>query len=120
MPPGMGLRRHLVIVLAVISVSHPVFAQSGRLNLTVAPDLLVPPAQQQSGGSGMHPVAKGALIGGAVGAAFVGAVGLWYCTIGPNEVGECERPRWLWKGLAMYGGAGAGIGALIGAMVDRR
>jgi hypothetical protein len=68
----------------------------------------------------MHPAAKGALIGGAAGAAFVGAVGLWYCTVGPNEVGECENPRWLWKGLALYGGAGAGIGALIGAIVDRR
>jgi hypothetical protein len=67
----------------------------------------------------MHPVAKGALIGGLAGAAFVGAVGLWYCTIGPSEAGECENARW-WKGLAMYGGAGAGIGALIGAIVDRR
>jgi len=116
----MRLLRHLIIALAIVSVSHPVSAQNRRLNLTVAPELLVPAAPQQPGGSGMHPVAKGALIGGAVGAAFVGAVGLWYCTIGPNEVGECESPRWLWKGLAIYGGAGAGIGALIGAIVDRR
>jgi hypothetical protein len=116
----MRLGRNLIISLAIASVSQPAFAQHGRLNLFVAPELLVPPVQQQSAGGGMHPVAKGALIGAAAGAAFVGAVGLWYCTVGPNEVGECDNPRWLWQGLAIYGGAGAGIGALIGAIVDRR
>jgi hypothetical protein len=133
MPLSMPSIRRLIIWLVIIGVSHPVFAQSttdalpradarpaARLNLTVPPEQLIPPPSQQPVSAAMHPVAKGALIGGLAGAAFVGAVGLWYCTVGPSEVGECESPRWIWKGLAMYGGAGAGIGALIGAMVDRR
>jgi hypothetical protein len=115
----MRFLRQLIIVFVVFAISQPVFAQC-RLNLTVPPEQLVPPASQQPVSAAMHPAAKGALIGAAAGAAFVGAVGLWYCTIGPNEVGECENPRWLWKGLAIYGTAGAGIGALIGAIVDRR
>jgi hypothetical protein len=97
-----------------------VCAQGTRLNLTVAPELLVPPAQRQPVSAAMHPAAKGALIGGAAGAAFVGAVGLWYCTIGPSEEGECDSPRPFWKGLMLWGGAGAGVGALIGAIVDSR
>jgi hypothetical protein len=64
----------------------------------------------------MHPAAKGALIGGAIGAGTFGAIGLWYCTIGPHEVGECGPREWLGQGLLVYGGAGAAIGALIGAL----
>jgi len=124
MPWGMRLFRFVIIcILAATAANQPLAAQTApprRLSLTVAPELLVPTAPRQPVSAAMHPAAKGALIGGAAGAAFVGAVGLWYCTIGPNEVGECENPRWFWKGLALYGGAGAGIGALIGAIVDRR
>jgi|SRR5688572_12322212 hypothetical protein len=64
----------------------------------------------------MHPAAKGALIGAAAGAGTWGAIGLWYCTIGPHEVGECGPREWLGQGLLVYGGVGAAIGALIGAL----
>ena len=120
MASGMRLGRSLLICLVVIAIGHSAYAQSGRLNLAVPPQLLIPPASQKPVSAALHPVGKGALIGGAAGVAFVGAVGLWYCTIGPSEEGECENPRWVWKGLLMYGGAGAGIGALIAAIVDRR
>jgi hypothetical protein len=67
----------------------------------------------------MHPAVKGAIIGGAIGAGTFGAIGLWYCTIGPHEVGECGPRQWLGQGLLVYGGAGAAIGALIGAIKAR-
>ena len=68
----------------------------------------------------MHPAAKGALIGGAAGAGFWGAIAVWYCTIGPSEVGECENSgQWL-KGLAAWGAGGAAVGALIGAIAGGR
>jgi hypothetical protein len=63
----------------------------------------------------MHPVAKGAIIGAVAGAGTMGAFGLWYCTIGPSETGDCTGDHWV-RGLPLYVGIGAGIGALIGAL----
>jgi hypothetical protein len=63
----------------------------------------------------LQPAAKGALIGAAIGAGAWGGIGLWYCTIGPHEVGECGVEQWV-PGFLVWGSIGAGIGALIGAM----
>ena len=68
----------------------------------------------------MHPAAKGAIIGGAAGVGFWGAIAVWYCTIGPHEVGECENAGQWARGMAVYGAAGAAIGAVIGAIAGRR
>ena len=133
MRSGMAVLRILIGSL-VVSVSWPAAAQSIQpvahvafsiarppLNLTVpAEQLIPPPAARMPVSAAMHPVAKGALIGGAAGAGFWGAIAIWYCTIGPNEAGECDNSgQWL-KGIAAYGGAGAAVGALIGAIAGRR
>jgi hypothetical protein len=63
----------------------------------------------------MHPAAKGAIIGGAAGAGTWLAIGVWYCTIGPHEAGECgSSSTWL-QGIPLFAAIGAGVGALIGA-----
>jgi hypothetical protein len=130
----MAVLRSVLIAFLIVSVSWPAAAQSiqpavstplglaaPRLNLTVPAEQLIPPqSTTMPTGAALHPAAKGALIGGAVGAGFWGAIAIWYCTIGPSEVGECENTgQWL-KGVAAYGAAGAAVGALIGAIAGRR
>jgi hypothetical protein len=112
----MSTRRHLIIsaLIAVLFVPQAHAQASGspfRIDTSKYVLQQAPPVAAQ-----MHPVAKGALIGGAIGAGTFGAIGLWYCTIGPHEVGECGPREWLGQGLLVYGGVGAAIGALIGAL----
>jgi hypothetical protein len=108
----MSTIRHLIISALIASFfitpahaqapSSPFRIDTSRFTLQQTP----PVAAQ------MHPAAKGAIIG----AGTYGAIGLWYCTIGPHEVGECGPREWLGQGILLYGGIGAAIGALIGAM----
>jgi hypothetical protein len=112
----MSTIRHLIISAFVATVFTPAaYAQAPASPFRIDPTKFTlqqtPPVAAQ-----MHPAAKGALIGGAIGAGAFGAIGLWYCTIGPHEVGECGPREWLGQGLLVYGGAGAAIGALIGAL----
>ena len=112
----MSTIRHLIIsVLITVLLVPSAYAQAPaspfRIDTTKFRLQQTPPVAAQ-----MHPAAKGALIGGAIGAGTFGAIGLWYCTIGPNEVGECGPREWLGQGLLLYGGIGAAIGALIGAL----
>ena len=121
MHPGMGALRLILVAFLVLTVSWPAAAQSTRLNLTVRAEQLIPPqAPRMPVSAAMHPAAKGALIGGAAGAGLWSAIAVWYCTIGPSEVGECDTAgQWL-KGAAVYGAAGAAVGAVIGAIAGRR
>ena len=112
----MSIIRHLIIGALIVTLFTPAAAAQApsspfRIDLTKFTLQQTPPVAAQ-----MHPVAKGALIGGAIGAGTFGAIGLWYCTIGPHEVGECGPREWLGQGLLVYGGVGAAIGALIGAL----
>ena len=112
----MGTIRHLVIAALISAFVPAAHAQQPASPFRIDTTKLVlqqaaPPLAAQ-----MHPAAKGALIGGAIGAGTLGAIGLWYCTIGPHEVGECGPREWLGQGLLVYGGVGAAIGALIGAL----
>ena len=112
----MSTIRHLIISgLITLFVIPSAYAQAPaspfRIDTTKFTLQQTPPVAAQ-----MHPAAKGALIGGAIGAGTFGAIGLWYCTIGPHEVGECGPREWLGQGLLVYGGIGAAIGALIGAL----
>jgi len=112
----MSTIRHLIIsaLMAAVFIA-PASAQAPpspfRIDTTKFVLQQRPPVAAQ-----MHPAAKGAIIGGAIGAGTYGAIGLWYCTIGPHEAGECGAREWLWQGILLYGGIGAAIGALIGAM----
>jgi hypothetical protein len=112
----MSTIRHLIISALIAVLFVPVaHAQAPgspfRIDTT---KYVLQPAPQVA--AQMHPAAKGAIIGGAIGVGTFGAIGLWYCTIGPHEVGECGPREWLGQGLLVYGGIGAAIGALIGAM----
>jgi hypothetical protein len=102
--------RHLIIcVLLLAFVTAPARAQRLKIDYDFPPEQLGVAAT-------MHPSAKGALIGGAVGAGFWGGVGVWYCTIGPNEAGECRHAGQWARGMLLWGAVGAGVGALIGAL----
>ena len=108
--------RHLIL----IAVTTGLFVPSAHAQAPPSPFRIDPTKftlqQTRPVAAQMHPAAKGALIGGAIGAGTFGAIGLWYCTIGPHEVGECGPREWLGQGLLVYGGVGAAIGALIGAL----
>ena len=107
----MTVLRHLIIaVLLLAIVVLPAHAQRLKINYEFPPDRPTVAAAR------MHPAAKGALIGGIAGAGFWGGVGVWYCTIGPNEVGECDNAGQWARGMLLWGAVGAGIGALIGAL----
>ena len=112
----MDIIRHLILSAVMAAFLAPsVHAQAPPSPFRIDPTKFTlqqtaPVAAQ------MHPAAKGALIGGAIGAGTFGAIGLWYCTIGPHEVGECGPREWLGQGLLVYGGIGAAVGALIGAL----
>lgn len=123
---AMARMRQLIIATLVVVVAAPAASEQStpedpwpptaaspalRLNLQAFPPLQ--PPQQRS--AALHPAAKGAIVGGAIGAGSFGALGLWYCTIGPSEVGECGIEQWV-PGLLVWGAVGAGIGALIGAI----
>ena len=102
--------RHLIIALLLLTgAATPARAERLKINYVVPPD---PPAVAAK----MHPAAKGAVIGGIAGAAFWGGVGIWYCTIGPNEAGECSNAGQWTRGMLLWGAVGAGVGALIGAL----
>jgi hypothetical protein len=106
----MGLLRHLVIaVLLLAFTALPARAERLKINYVFPPDRPVVAAK-------MHPAAKGAVIGGIAGAGFWGGVGVWYCTVGPNEVGECNNAGQWARGMLLWGAIGSGVGALIGAL----
>ena len=112
----MNTIRHLILTAVITALLVPsAYAQVPPSPFRFDPAKFTlqqtPPVAAQ-----MHPAAKGALIGGAIGAGAFGAIGLWYCTIGPHEVGECGPREWLGQGLLVYGGIGAAVGALIGAL----
>jgi hypothetical protein len=105
----MSLLRHLIIgVLLVALGASPARAQ----RLTIKYDF----ALDRPAAAKMHPAAKGAVIGGIAGAGFWGGVGVWYCTIGPNEVNECDNAGQWARGMLLWSAIGAGVGALIGAL----
>jgi len=112
----MSTIRHLIIGALIASFVPVAHAQQPASPFRIDTTHLVlhqtaPPVAAQ-----LHPAAKGEMIGGAVGAGTWLAIGVWYCTIGPNEAGECSsRNTWL-QGIPVFAGAGAAIGALIGAM----
>jgi hypothetical protein len=122
----MTFLRHLITYTAVFALAVPAaYAQSNdsrwsRFDFSYATNAQesgnAVPTQSAAGTTSLHPAAKGALIGAAVGVASWGAIGLWYCTIGPNEVGECSNARMWTQGFAVWGGVGAAVGALIGAI----
>jgi len=106
----MTFLRHLIVCVALsVVVVPPAHAQRLKINYVFPPERPAVAAQ-------MHPAAKGAVIGGVAGAGFFGAVGLCYCTVGPNEVGECSNAGMWTGGVLMWSAIGAGVGALIGAI----
>jgi hypothetical protein len=106
----MSVLRHLIIaVLLLAFVARPARAERMKINYVFAPDRPEVAAK-------MHPAAKGAVIGGIAGAGFWGGVGVWYCTVGPNEAGECSNTGQWARGMLVWGAIGAGVGALIGAL----
>lgn len=120
----MDFLRHLIITVVMVAMAAPsAQAQSGRINLrdavaSSARLTLMPvsvPQQQPPVLAALHPAAKGAIIGAAAGAGAVGAIGLWYCTVGPSESGECGSETWG-RAIPLWAGIGAGIGMLIGAL----
>jgi hypothetical protein len=110
----MSRIRHLIIAILIsVFATHTAYAQAPGSPFRI--DTTRHVLQQQPVAAQMHPAAKGALIGAAVGAGAWGAIGVWYCTVGPNEAGECSsRNTWL-RGIPLFAAVGAGIGALIGA-----
>jgi hypothetical protein len=77
----MSSSRYLIVsLLLLLFAVSPAHAQRLKINYVFPPERPVVAAK-------LHPAAKGAVIGGVAGAGFFGAVGVWYCTIGPNEVG---------------------------------
>jgi len=115
-PGVMEILRYLIILALVLgSAAAPARAQSAstpRLNLSYES---VAPQRTAGSAAALHPAAKGAIIGAAIGAGSWAGIGLWYCTIGPNEVGECGISQWT-RGLVVWGAVGAGSGLLIGAI----
>jgi len=106
----MTIVRHLIVCLLLVGVAAPpAYAERLKINYVFPPER--PPIAAK-----MHPAAKGAVIGGLAGAGFWGAVGVWYCTVGPNEVGECSNAGQWARGILFWGAVGAGVGALIGAL----
>ena len=103
------LRRAITFSVAVTLTAQAAHAQS--LNLTVSPATWVE-TQAPAVSAQMHPVAKGAVIGAAVGAGAVGLFGWWYCTKGP---GECSAENWR-SAIPLYAAIGAGVGAVVGAI----
>ena len=102
--------RHLIIGALLLGlVVAPARAQRLKINYVFPPEQPLVAAK-------MHPSAKGALIGSAVGVGFWAGVGVWYCTIGPNEAGECSSTGQWGRGMLLWGAVGAGVGALIGAL----
>ena len=102
-------RHHIIDVLLLADTALPASAE--RLKISY-----VFPADRPAVAAKMHPAAKGAVIGGIAGAGFWGGVGIWYCTVGPNEVGECDNAGQWAKGMLLWSAIGAGVGALIGAL----
>jgi hypothetical protein len=115
----MSTIRHLIICVLIAAFVPAAHAQQPSSPFRIDTTKLVlqqtaPPVAAQ-----LHPAAKGAIIGGAVGAGTWLAIGVWYCTIGPNEAGECSsRNTWV-EGIPVFAAAGAAIGALIGAVKAR-
>lgn len=121
--------RHLITCTLLLALAiPPAYAQStsaepSRLNMAAIRQMVrlqagrtVNVQQRPVVAASLHPAAKGAVIGAAAGAGAWGAIGLWYCTVGPNEVGECRNSSMWTRGFLLWGAAGAGIGALIGAL----
>jgi hypothetical protein len=112
----MSTVRHLIIAALITAIAAPAAsAQAPGSPFRIDPERYAlqqtaPPVAAQ-----LHPAAKGALIGGAVGAAAWLGIGLWYCTVGPNEVGECSSGHTWVSGIPLFTGVGAAVGALIGA-----
>ena len=108
--------RHLIIaVLIALMADHAAYAQAPGSPFRINTSHYVLQRTSPPAATGMHPVAKGALIGGAVGAGTWLAIGVWYCTIGPNEAGECSSANTWVGGIPLFAGVGAAVGALIGA-----
>jgi hypothetical protein len=113
----MTIIRHLVVVIITVAMAAvPAHAQSPGSPFRIDTSQYSLQQTPSSVPSQMHPVAKGALIGAAVGAGTWLGIGLWYCTIGPNEAGECSSTSTWLGGIPLFAGAGAALGALIGAM----
>ena len=115
--------RHLIVCALLTTVAAPsAHAQSttaGRSQSASTPRLKIDyawPPQRPAVAAAWHPTAKGAAIGAAAGAGTFAAFGLFYCTVGPSEVGECSNGGMWARGLLVWGAAGAGIGALIAAL----
>ena len=112
----MSTVRHLICAVLVAAVSvtsaHAQTPESPfRIDTTRYVLQQQPPVAAQ-----LHPTAKGALIGAAAGAGAWGAIGVWYCTIGPHEAGECSSSSTWLQGIPLFAGVGAALGALIGAV----
>lgn len=108
--PSMTALRCVVVCLLLSAFAvRPAYAEPLKINYVFPPDRPVAAAK-------LHPAAKGAVIGAVAGAAFWGGVGVWYCTIGPNEVGECDNAGQWARGVLVWSALGAGVGALIGAL----
>ena len=106
----MHVLRHLIITILLLAfTAWPASAERLKINYVF-------PTDRPAVAAKMHPAAKGAVIGGIAGAGFWGGVGVWYCTVGPNEVGECDNAGQWAKGMLVWGAIGAGVGALIGAL----
>ena len=105
------IRQLIIAALVVVFAASPVLAQEGRLRIRY-----LDPSPPSAAAASLHPATKGALVGAAAGAGFWGAVGVWYCTVGPNEVGECSNAGMWTRGFLMWSAIGAGVGALIGAL----
>ena len=101
------LRQLIIAVLLLAFAALPAHAQRLKINYEFPPDRAA---------ARMHPAAKGAVIGGIAGAGFWGGVGVWYCTVGPNEVGECDNAGQWARGMLLWSAIGAGVGALVGAL----
>jgi hypothetical protein len=98
----MNLLRHLIIgALLLAFTALPAHAERLKIDYVFPPDHPAIAAK-------MHPAAK-------AGAGFWGGIGIWYCTVGPNEVGECDNAGQWAKGMLLWSAIGAGVGALIGA-----
>jgi hypothetical protein len=106
--PDMTALRYLIVCLVLSAFAvRPAYAERLKINYVFPPDRPVAAAK-------LHPAAKGAVIGGVAGAVFWGGVGVWHCTIGPNEVGECDSAR-QWRAECCCGALLALVCALVGA-----
>jgi len=115
----MSTIRHLIIIVLVATYVPAAPAQQPASPFRIDTSTFELEQTRAPAAAQMHPAAKAVIIGGAVGAGSWLAIGAWYCTIGPNEAGECSsRDTWV-QGIPILAGAGAAIGALIGAMKAR-